>query len=111
MCVGNKEGLDGIPPEVGRGHRAIRATDGLLDPGQVSILAWSHLADVGMRASELDDVLGPSELPALGDTHFLLPEPMCKFGDQLDKARGDPVVLSLSDKGLSALLVLGIDPI
>lgn len=44
-----------------------------------------------VRASELDDVLGPSELTALGDTGSLLQEPTCNFEGQLAEATGDPV--------------------
>lgn len=75
-----------------------------------------------VRASELDDVLGPSELTALGDTRSLLQEPMCKFEGQLAEATGDPmgtVVLIFNDKdadqwlesGPSALLALCIHPV
>lgn len=75
-----------------------------------------------VRASELDDVLGPLELTALGDTRSLLQEPMCKFEGQLADTTGDPVataVLIFNDKdadqwlesGPSALLALGIHPV
>lgn len=74
-----------------------------LTQGKVASLSSVSLGhDMGgERASEPDDVLGPSELAALGDTCSLLHKPMCKFEGQLDEATDDPAgtaALSLHDK-------------
>lgn len=85
---------------------------------RLSLVSLGH--DMGgERASGLDDILGPLELAALGDTCSLLHKPVRKFEGQLAEATGDPVgtaALSLHDKGTgplleSPLLAPGICPV
>lgn len=116
-----EEGPDGTPPlKLGRGTEPSRLLTGCMTQASLSLVSLSY--DMGGKtASELDDVLGPSELTTLGDTCSLLHEPMCKFEGQLAEAAGDPVGTAVltNDKGAdqwlesgpSALLALCIRPV
>lgn len=80
-----KQGKSTVPPH----QRPLTDCSTQGESASLSLVPLGH--DVGSEsASELDDVLGPSELAALGDTCSLLRKPKCEFEGQLDEATGDP---------------------